>query len=79
MPAPDARPPKKAVPPPPPGTPTSRPSKPLANTLLDDVTDKRPAMGRGTPIGTDPQPDETKAPSAPVEPGPESAKRDRKK
>ena len=74
MPARDADQNRKAVPPPPPGTPKSPPSKPLANTLMDDITDKRPAMGRGTPIGIDQEPDETKSPSVPVERGPEREK-----
>jgi hypothetical protein len=74
---------KRAGPPPriapPPATPAKHPpSKPLANTLMDDVVDKRPAIGRGTPVGSDPSP---MPPTnvAPVEPGPERAKRDKNK
>jgi hypothetical protein len=68
------------APPVPPAAHRRKPDKPLANTLLDDVTDVRAAVGRTTPLGTDPEPAPApSSPAVPIEHGPEAQReRDRR-
>jgi hypothetical protein len=64
---------------PPANVSTGKPRPSLANTLMEDVNDRRPAAGKMTPSGRETNPEPSVAPAAPVEHGPERAKRDSKK